>query len=139
MLRKVKKALNDKGLDFWCVMYNHQLDENLEKYMDCFDGITFWIWECANIVKMDEYLDKLFALANGKPVMLGVYVWDFSNPEGQPMDIELYEKQLGRYFDMLKKGRIEGVIICSSTLGNADLETNKLLKTYIAKYGDIEI
>ncbi|MBR6523725.1 MAG: hypothetical protein IKT39_03840 [Clostridia bacterium] len=139
VLKKIKKALNDKGLDFWCVMYNHQLDLDLEKYMDCFDGITFWIWECDNIVHMDEYLEKLFAITKDKPVMLGVYVWDYSTAEGKLMDTKLFEQQLGRYFDMLKTKEIEGVIICSSTLGDADLETNKVLKKYIAEQGDIEI
>ena len=88
---------------------------------------------------MDEYLEKLFAITKDKPVMLGVYVWDYSTAEGKLMDTKLFEQQLGRYFDMLKTKEIEGVIICSSTLGDADLETNKVLKKYIAEQGDIEI
>ena len=139
VLKKIKKALNDKGLDFWCVVYNHQLDEDLEKYKGCFDGITFWIWECDNIVHLDEYMPKVFSLANGNPVMCGVYVWDFSTAEGKPMDINLFDRQVSKCFDMLKSKEIEGVIFCSSTLGDAELETNKLLKKYIAEQGDIEI
>ena len=26
-----------------------QLHLDLEKYMECFDGVTFWIWEAKNI------------------------------------------------------------------------------------------
>ena len=55
------------------------------------------------------------------------------------MDIKLFEKQLGKYFDLLISKKIEGVIVCSSTLGDAELETNKLLRDYIAKYGNNEI
>ncbi|MBR5586520.1 MAG: hypothetical protein IKW02_00995 [Clostridia bacterium] len=139
VLKKIKKTLNDKGLDFWCVIYNHQLEVDLSKYMDCFDGITFWIWECENIARMDEYLPKLFSITKDKPMMLGMYVWDYSVPGGHPMDAGLFEQQLITYFELLKSKKIEGVIFCSSTLGDADLETNKLLKKYIKEQGDTEI
>ena len=42
-------------------------------------------------------------------------------------------------FDMLISKKIEGIIVCSSTLGDAKLETNEILKKYIEKYKDIEI
>ena len=35
--------------------------------------------------------------------------------------------------------KIEGVIYCSSTIGDADLETNRMLKKYINMYGDTQI
>ena len=37
VLKKMKKALNDKGLDFWCVLYKHELDV-FEKCADCYFG-----------------------------------------------------------------------------------------------------
>ena len=82
---------------------------------------------------MDEYLDKVFALAKGKPVMLGMYLWDYTEAKCL-MDTALFTKQLDHYFDLLKNKSIEGVIFCSSTIGDADLETNKILKEYIKKY-----
>lgn len=139
VLKKIKKKLNDKGLKFWCVLYNNQLTDELEKYRDCFDGITFWIWSCRDIVNMDEYLKKLFYYTKEVPVMCGVYVWDYSVDGGQEMDSVLFEKQLSKYFDMLISKKIEGVIVCSSTLGDAKLETNEILKKYIEKYKDVEI
>ena len=52
---------------------------------------------------------------------------------------ELFEKQLKRYFELLKEKKIEGIVFCSSTIGDADLEANKILKEYVAKYGEEEI
>ena len=49
----MRDALNEKGLDFWCVLYRHQL-EMIAKYLDCFDGITFWIWKCNEIAELDK-------------------------------------------------------------------------------------
>ena len=139
VLKKIKKALNDKGLDFWCVLYDMQLDFDLEKYMDCFDGVTFWIWECQNIVHMEEYLEKLNKIVKDKPLMLGMYLWDYTGKITKPMNTELFEKQLKHYFGLLKENKIEGVIFCSSTIGDAPLETNAILREYIAEYGDTEI
>ena len=139
VLKKIKKLLNDNGKDFWCVLYNHQLDFELEKYLECFDGVTFWHWGCKEIEKIDEYLEKLFALTKDKPVMLGMYLWDYLDVGAKPMDPVLFERQLKTYFELLKSKRIQGVVFCSSTVGDADLETNKILKKYIAEQGNIEI
>ena len=139
VLKEIKVALNAKGLDFWCVLYDSNLDMDLEKYMDCFDGISFWIWESKNIVNMEEYLEKVFKLAKNKPLMFGMYLWDYSANARHEMDSEVFEKQLKRYFELLLDKKIEGVIFCSSTIGDAELETNKILKKYIAEYGDRKI
>ncbi len=137
VLSKIKAELNKHGLKFWCVLYAHQLDFELEKYMDCFDGITFWIWECKDIANMEEYLKKLSEITKGKPTMLGIYLWDYAGEKA--MDSLLFENQLSHYFELLKQKSIEGVVFCSSTVGDAPLETNKILKSYIKEQGQIEI
>ena len=137
VLKEIKLTLNRHGLKFWCVLYAHQLDFDLEKYMDCFDGVTFWIWRCEDIANINEYLEKLFSITKDKPTMLGVYLWDYAGEK--PMDIELYEKQLSAYFSMLRESKIDGVVFCSSTVGDADFTTNALLKKYIEEQGQIEV
>lgn len=139
VLKKIKAALNEKGLDFWCVLYANQLDLDLAPYMECFDGVTFWIWECKDIVHMEEYLKKVYRIAEGKKLMLGVYLWDYDEKINKPMDSVLFEKQLKHYFELLEEQTIDGVVFCSSTIGDAKLETNEILKQYIAKYGDVEL
>ena len=102
VLKKIKQKLNENGLDFWCVLYDNQLDLDLEPYMECFDGVTFWIWECKNIVHMHGYLDKLFSITKDKPVMGGIYLWDYSEEANRPMDSALFEKQLKLYHELLE-------------------------------------
>ena len=140
VLNKIRKTLNQNGLDFWSVLYNYQLDfENLSEYLNCFDGITFWIWGANNIDNVDKYLEKFFNLSKGKRKMLGVYLWDYVGIGKQPMNKEKFEKQLSKYFELLKNKTIDGIIFCSNTVGDANLETNKILKRYLSQYGDIEI
>ena len=139
VLKKVKAALNEKGLDFWCVLYEFQLDMQLEKYIDCFDGITFWVWRSENLPNYDMYIKKVLSLANGKPVMTGVYVWDYAHKVTKPMDTVLFENQLKKSFELVEAKVTDGIVICSSTLGDADIETNRILKRYIEQYGDIDL
>ena len=139
VLTKIQNKLNANGLDFWCVLYDSKINEDLTKYINCFDGVSFWLWGCEKIKKMDEYLERYFEVAKNKKKMLGIYLYDYLDDGCKAMDITLFEKQLRRYFGLLKDGEIDGVIFCSNTVGDADLETNKLLKKYIAEYGDIEI
>jgi hypothetical protein len=139
VLKEIKSALNAKGLDFWCVLYDENLNLDLEKYMDCFDGVSFWIWESKNIVNMEAYLEKVFQLTAGKPLMCGVYTWDFSGRASCEIPDEVFEKQLKHYFKLILEKKLEGVIFCSGTIGDADLETNRILKRYITEYGDKDI
>lgn len=139
VLAKIKRTLNQNALDFWCVLYKHEMDERILPYLECFDGISFWIWECKDIANVEEYLEKLFSLAKGKKVMLGVYLWDYSPADTRSMDEALFRKQLSLYFDLLEKGTIEGIIFCSNTIGDAGLDTCRILKEYIAEYGQREI
>lgn len=132
VLKKIKAKLNTHNLDFSCVLYQSQLDLDLDKYIDCFDIVTFWIWGCEYVKNVKEYLDKLFKITKDKPVMLGIYLWDY--PNEKEMDRELFKMQISLYFDLLKEGKIEGVVFCSNTVGDADFETCRLLKEYIDKY-----
>ena len=138
VLKKIKNALNSKGLDFWCVLYDMQLDLDLTPYLECFDGVTFWIWKSTELPNTEKHLEKLFSIVKDKPLMLGIYLFDYGTGS-VPMDPALFENQLSRYFELLKDGKINGVIFCSSTVGDAPLETNRILKEYVRKYGDEEI
>ena len=137
VLAEMKATLNKDDLDFWCVIYAHQMDEKLIPYLDCFDGVSFWIWECKDIVDVETHLEKLFSLTNSKKIMLGVYLWDYSSKFS--MDETLFRRQMSLYFDLLEKGKIEGIIFCSSTLGDSELDTCRILKEYIAEYGDRDV
>lgn len=138
VLKKIKKKLNDNGLDFWCVLYASQLDMDLDAYIDCFDGVSFWIWKSEDIENMEEYIEKLFKISNGKPVMTGIYLWDYSE-NARPMNVVIFEKQLSFYMDLLKAKKTEGIVFCSGTIGDVALQTNTVLKKYIIEHGNDEI
>ncbi|MBE6560704.1 MAG: hypothetical protein E7662_06235 [Ruminococcaceae bacterium] len=135
VLAKIKSALNARGLDFWCVLYSHQLDKDLTPYLDCFDGVTFWFWGCRRMTDMRGDIERLRALIGDKPLMLGVYLWDYGGG-ARPMDPARFEEELQLAFDGLRSGEFAGVVFCSSTVGDADLDTNRMLKEYIIQFGN---
>ena len=138
VLSKMKNRLAENGLDFWCVLYEHNLDTvDLKAYLPCFDGVTFWLWKAEQIEKIEQYVQELKSMIGNKPLMLGIYLWDYGN--AAPMNTALFEKQLSYSFKLIENGEIEGAVICSNTIGDADLETNKILKQYIKKYGRREV
>ena len=132
VLRAIQKRLAENGLDFWGVLYeSHIYMDDVKKYYDCFDGITFWIWEQDHIDQLEENLNQFFTLFPEKRKMVGVYLFDYAG--GKEMDINRFKKQVERYLSLLEEGKIEGIIFCSGCVGDAPLETNKLLKTYSCK------
>ena len=138
VLKRIRARLNEKGLDFWCVLYAHELDRELEQYLDCFDGITFWVWHSKDIPYAKESVEKLLAMSKDKPVMLGIYTFDYA-AGAVKMDPDLFRDQLYLYSDMLKMKQIDGIIVCSSTIGDADLDTNRILKEFMQTEGNKEI
>ena len=137
VLAKIRAALNKAGRDFWCVLYAHQLDMDLAPYLECFDGITFWIWKSEDIRNNEAYLKKLFELAKGKPVMLGMYFWDYASNKEIPS--QLFEQQLTTAIDLVKEKQTQGIVFCSGAIGDAGLETQEILKRYIREQGETEI
>ena len=91
------------------------------------------------IEDMENHLEKYFSIAKDNQKMLGVYLWDYKDVGKQPMDGALFEKQIRRYFGLIENKAVDGVIFCFNTVGDADLETNRILKRCIAEYGEREI
>ena len=137
VLSEIRARFNERGMDFWSVLYENQLGMDLSAYFECFDGITFWIWGTPPLAEMDRHIELFEKRVGARRKMLGVYLWDY--PGIRPMDPVLFRKQVEKYFGMLREGRAEGVIFCSGTIGDAPLETNRILKELIAEYGDLEV
>ena len=71
--------------------------------------------------------------------MLGIYLWDYAEHRCCEMEKNLFKKQISFYFKLLLKNKINGVVFCSSTIGDAKLETNDILKKFVQKYGNKKI
>lgn len=139
VLQEMKQKLNGQNpsLDFWSVLYEFQLKEDISAHLECFDGISFWIWYQEAIDSMKDHVEEFLSCTQGKRRMLGIYLWDYA--ESKKLELERFKKQLDYYVELLKKGQIEGIIFCSGCIGDAKIETTKYLREYLTRHHNMEI
>lgn len=138
VLLKIKERFNGAGMDFYAVLYELLIDKpDVPEFYNCVDVITYWIWEQEHIDELETHLEKFFRLFPEKRKMLGIYLWGYA--EGMPMEPHRFQKQLQTYTKLLEDGKIEGIIFCSSCIGDAPLPTNLELKQFLAENADREI
>ena len=63
-----------------------------------------------------------------------VRLWDFGTQK--PMPVDLMEKQCETALELLRQGRIGGMIFLSTNICDLDLETVNWTRRWIAKVGD---
>ena len=80
-------------------------------------------------LELEKYIEYFDGITFG--------IWECD--KNQTMDSVLFKKQLRKYFELLKEKKIEGVVFCLNTVGDAGIETNRILKSYINERSDIEI
>jgi len=136
-LRQIRKRLTVGGrkLDLGVTLYVSQLDPRITAHLDQCDIVSLWTWESANLAHLEENLAKFQAIMPGKRVLLGLYMWDFSDAR-KPMPLELMKKQCGLALKWLREGRIEGMIFLATNICDMNLEAVNWSRHWIAEVGD---
>ncbi len=136
-LRQLRKRLTVGGrkLDLGVTLYVSQLDPRITAHLQQCDVVSLWTWESANLAHLEENLAKFQALMPGKRVLLGLYMWDFSDAR-KPMPVELMKKQCGLALRWLREGRIEGMIFLATNICDMNLEAVHWSRRWIAEVGD---
>lgn len=117
-LAKVRDQVKsgDVPLELWGVLYSMNFSiSNIKEYMSLLDGVTFWTWESKDLVNLEADFKKAEEIVQGKPMMLGIYMYDFGGIQEIPID--LMENQCKIALRWLQKGRVQGIIM----LGNPSL------------------
>ncbi len=133
-LKEIKLKLCSEAprpLDLWLVYYEVQMDKDYQEYLDLCDVITFWTWNGKNLYDLESNFEKIIELTPGKRRLAGCYMWNYG--EQKPMTIEQMEHQCSIYYDWLKKGYIEGIIIRSNCIADLGLDTVKWTREWINK------
>ena len=136
-LQQLRPRLTVSGrkLDLGVTLYTFQLDKRIIAHLKYFDIVSLWTWEAADLAKLEKNLAKFQAIAPGKRVLLGLYMWDFSG-KGRPMPLDLMKKQCNLALKWLREGRIEGMIFLATNLCDLNLEAVKWSRSWIAEVGD---
>lgn len=125
----IRRRLHKEGLKLWVVIYEHQLNLNIEKYLEEVDIITYWTWKSEELQNLEKDFKRFVNLTPGKIRMFGCYMWDYGN--NKPMPLNLMEKQCSLGLEWIKEGLVEGMIFLPSCICDLGLETVEWAKKWI--------
>ncbi|MBQ7794155.1 MAG: hypothetical protein IJ366_06505, partial [Clostridia bacterium] len=63
VVRGFADRLHKAKLDLWCVLYEHQVDTDVQAWIDECDVISFWTWCSENLNKLEENIAKVEKMA----------------------------------------------------------------------------
>lgn len=117
VLARLCRALQSepRPLSLWGVIYTMSYDdpardtyiENLPDYLKFLDVINLWVWHAKDLEKLESNLQRCNELSGGKPVHLGLYLYDFG--DGRPMPLDLMELQCETARRLAHQGEIMGM------------------------------
>ena len=138
-LKRLKQRLNRDGerLDLWVVLYEFQLDQPVQQYLDLCDLLQVWTWYGKNLKDLEMNLEKVEQLAPRMRKVLGCFMWNFG--EARPLPISLMKHQCELGLRWLQEGRIEAMVFCGSWLCDRGLESVEWTRQWIEQVGDQKV
>jgi len=135
-LRDLRSQLTVSGrrLRLWAVLYEHQLEKSLGKYLELLDILTFWTWDSEKLKRLEDNLERLEQITSQCGRVLGCYMWDYGKKKPMPLDLMQHQCELGLRW--LQQGRIEGMIFLASCICDLELEAVEWTRDWIAKVGE---
>lgn len=137
MLREVRENLKKacRPMETYITWYWHE--EPYPGMLDYIDGISLWTWNSDDLSKLPERFAAIEERYKDKKVLLGIYMYDFYNRK--PIPNELMAFQCNFALDLLKQGRIAGMIFEANSVMGVGLPSEHWLRDWIerAKYTEV--
>ena len=114
----IRSAIRDLNphLNLWTVVYTHEFKEAdfWTAMAPHIDVVTLWIWRSEDIVHMPRYVDQCRKLFPDKPIVMGVYLRDYT--QVAPVPVALVKRQMEGIADLVEKGSLSGYSILAAVL-----------------------
>lgn len=132
-LSQIRKqlAIGNKKLDLWVVLYSHQVDLPIGKYLEQCDVVAYWTWRAKEIETLEQNFRRFEEVYPSCRKILGCYMYDYGDKKEMP--VHLMEKQCRLGTRWLREGRIEGMIFLASCICDLGLEAVEWTRNWIAK------
>ena len=137
MVAEVKENLKaaPRPMDIYVTWYWHEDPHpDLLKYVD---GFSFWTWNSDDLPKLKERFESIEEKYKGKKILFGIYMYDFYNRKPVPND--LMELQCNYALELLKEGRIDGMIFEANSVMGARLPSEYWLREWVEKVKYTEV
>ncbi len=136
-IKQIRQSMDGKlaALKLWGVLYTMSFDRpKVNDYIKELDGISLWVWHAKDIPHMEEYVAHCEKEFPGKPIMLGLYMYDYGDVRRMPMD--LLKQQCETALKLARAGRIQGIVFLTI---NDDPETVGWTADWIKRVGNEKI
>ncbi len=134
VLEGMRRSMPD-SLHLWLVIYSMSLDiPDLPEYLKHADGISFWVWDALELPELPRFVRRCNDLSQGKPMVLGLYLYDFGNMRCITTDQMRAQVETG--LDLHRGGECSGLCFLSSSVMDVGLDSVKWLRRWIGEHGD---
>lgn len=133
-LKSIRDKLHEAGLEMWVVFYSMQIDNEAQKLLSIFDGVTFWFWDEPT---KEEFIEKsrwFINMTKGQKRLMGCYLFNFSKSCEVSAEMVLF--QLEKNKELMQQGILDGVILHTNAVGNLGYEAFEAAKKWLDKEGD---
>lgn len=130
-IRAAIRDLNPK-LNLWTVVYTHEVEEAVfwTEMRPHIDVVTLWIWKSEDIVHMPQYVDQCQSLFPGKPIIMGVYLRDYT--QVAPIPVDVVKGQMEGIAGLVDKGKLSGYSILAAVLIDGHRPQADAVRDFIA-------
>ena len=121
-----------RKVKLWGVVYTMSLGrEGINDYVKELDVINLWVWHAKDVVKLDEYVAHCERLFPDKPIVLGLYLYDYGN--GRRIPMPLLETQCKTALRLAHERRIQGIVFLTI---NNDSRSVSWAADWVRRVGD---
>jgi hypothetical protein len=134
-IRAAVRKLNP-GLKLWTVVYTHEFEEAdfWRRMSPHIDVVTLWIWKSENILHMREYVEHCREVFPDKPIVMGVYLRDYTKVA--PIPVDLVVSQMEGIADLVDEGKLAGYSILAAVLIDGHRPQADAVRDFIAARSD---
>ncbi len=135
-IRDIRQALDGKyaAVKVWGVLYTMNFNRpEIDKYIEELDGIQLWTWHAKDLVNLEENVAHCERKYPGKPIVLGLYLYNYGIDTGRPMPRKLLEQQCETALRLAHAGRVQGIVFLTI---NDDPEAVQWTADWIKRVGD---
>jgi hypothetical protein len=110
-IQQIRQALDGNGVSIkvWGVLYTMSYNRpQIDNYIKELDVINLWTYYAKDIPNLEKDVAHCEQKYPGKPIMLGLYLYDYGDVRRIPMD--LLKQQCETALKLAHAGRIEGIV-----------------------------
>ena len=138
-IQEIRGKLSDaaRPMPVYVTAYMHNIQNVAQSVLDLLDGLVFWTWQSKELPLLPERFQQAEKACPNHKKLLGIYMYDFTTREAVDMELMKFQCEYG--LEMLKAGRVDGLVFEANSVMGIGLPTEEYLREWIAQTRDVEV